>query len=95
MTLAAEKGACRAAGLPFDRDLEDAYWQSFRERIACAEVAVESAPARSVRGIEARCRHAARLISDLRDGEADSDLVQHLRKVIMRIASDVAEVVHE
>ena len=92
LTLAAEKGACRAAGLPFDRECEDEYWQDYRDRIARAEAAVESAPARTVRGIEARCRHAARLIDDLEGGCADGGLARHLRAVILRIATDVAEI---
>lgn len=93
LALAAEKGACRAAGLPFERDLEDDYWRGYRERIARAETEVESAPARSARGIEARCRHAARLIDDLADDETGEDSKRHLRTVILRIARDVADIV--
>ena len=95
LALAAEKGACRAAGLPFERDLEDDYWQSFRARIARAEAAVESTPARTARGIEARCRHAVRLIDDLPNDDADSEIAQHLRTVILRIARDVADIVSD
>lgn len=93
LALAAEKGACRAAGLPFERDLEDDYWHGFRERIARAEAEVESTPARSAYGIEARCRHAVRLIDDLPDDEADREITHHLRSVILRIVSDVADIV--
>ncbi len=93
LALAAEKGACRAAGLPFERDSEDDYWRGFRERMARAEAAVESTPARSARGIEARCRHAARLIDDLADDEAGQGIARHLRTVILRIARDVADIV--
>lgn len=95
LTLAAAKGACAAAGLPFDRGLEDAYWGGFRERIARAETAVESTPARTARGIEARCRHAARLIAELRDGGGGHDLVQHVHNLILRIASDVADILDD
>ncbi len=99
LTLAAEKGACRAAGLPFDRDLEDDYWRGFRERIARAEAAVETTPARTARGIDARCRHAARLIDELGGGDggtgADADLARHVRTMVLGIARDVADMVHD
>ena len=93
LSLAAEKGACRAAGLPFERDLEDDYWQGFQARIARAETAVESTPARSARGIEACCRHAVRLIDDLPNDDADKQAARHLRTLILRIARDVADIV--
>ena len=93
LALAAEKGACRSAGLPFERDLEDDYWHGFRQRIARAEAAVESAPARSARGIEARCRHAVGLIDDLANDDGDREIARHLRTVILRIARDVADIV--
>jgi hypothetical protein len=95
LTLAAEKGAWRAAGLPFDRDLEDDYWHGFRERIARAEAAVESTPARTARGIDARCRHAARLIDELGEDGADADLARHVRVMVLAIARDVADMVHD
>ncbi len=95
LALAAEKGACRAAGLPFERDLEDDYWGGFRARIARAEAAVESTPARSARGIEACCQHAVRLIDELPTDEADNELARHLRTVIRRIARDVADIVSD
>jgi hypothetical protein len=95
LTLAAEKGACRAAGLPFERDSEDDYWHGFRERIERAQAAVESTPARSGRGIEARCRHAARLIDDLPSDGADQALAGHLKSVLLRIARDVADIVSD
>lgn len=95
LTLAAEKGACRAAGLPFDRDLEDDYWRGFRERIARAEAAVESTPARTARGIDARCRHAARLIDELGDSDADADLARHVRVMVLGIARDIADMLHD
>jgi len=93
LALAAEKGAFRAAGLPFDRHLEDDYWRGFRARIARAEAAVESAPASSASGIEARCRHAVQLIDELPSKDADEEIARHLRSVIMRIARDVADIV--
>ena len=92
LTLAAEKGAYRAAGLPFDGEREDAYWRGYRDRIVRAETAVETTPARSARGIEARCRHAATLIDGLDDGGAETDVARHLRGVIHRIESDVREI---
>ncbi len=95
LALAAEKGACRAAGLPFERDLEDDYWRGFRARIARAEATVESTPARSARGIEACCQHAVRLIDELPTDEADNELARHLRTVIRRIARDVADIVSD
>ena len=95
LTLAAEKGACKAAGLPFDRDLEDAYWRGFRERIARAETEVVSTPARTARGIEARCWHAAWLIAELRNSGGGRDLVQHVRNLILRIASDIADILDD
>jgi hypothetical protein len=93
LALAAEKGAFRAAGLPFERHLEDDYWRGFRARIARAEAAVGSAPASSARGIEARCRHAVRLIDELPSNDADEEIARHLRSVILRIARDVSDIV--
>ncbi len=95
LALAAEKGAYRAAGLPFERDLEDDYWRGFQSRIARAAAAVESTPARSARGIEACCQHAARLIDDLPSDDTDNETARHLRTVILRIARDVADIVSD
>ena len=95
LALAAEKGAYRAAGLPFERGFEDDYWRGFRERIARAEAAVESTPARTASGIEARCRHVARLIDELPGEDTDKEIARHLQSVILRIARDVADIVAE
>ena len=92
LALAAEKGAYCAAGLPFEPDNEHEYWQEFRTRIERANAAVESTPARTKRGIEARCRHALQLIDEMPNREADDDGMRHLRGVIMRIARDVADI---
>ncbi len=95
LSLAAEKGACRAAGLPFERDLEDDYWRGFQARIARAAAAVETAPARSAHGIEACCQHAVRLIDELPNDDLDKEIARHLRIMILRIASDVADMVSD
>ena len=92
LALAAEKGAYRAAGLPFERDNEDEYWRGFRARITRAIASVESTPARSARGIEARCRHAVELIDEMPNDDSDDESMRHLRSVIMRIAQDVADI---
>ena len=91
LVLAAEKGAYRAAELPFEPGSEDRYWRPYRRRIEDAERAIEATPARSIAGLLAKCRHVADFVrmTGERPDDGGDGWSEHTRRMVAAIVDDM------